>query len=179
MDKILLAVGGLALAIGILFLPRTASASEGRRGSVEVTHIGDRNVTTGTSPKGLRNNNPFNLEYRNIGWVGEIGTDGRFSIFDTAHNGLRAGMINIDTKMTRDGKVTVRQLISTLSPSHENPTEAFIQFVSTRMKVSPDQPLTFGVHIIRLSQEIIRFENGEQPFTFDELEAALQATGRL
>jgi len=191
MDKILLAIGALALGVGLLFLPRTS------RGSVTVDCIGttptrpgvdcsdladdfnDGEITVGSSPKGLRNNNPFNLEYRNIGWRGELGTDGRFSVFDTAQNGIRAGMINIHTKMTRDGKVTVRQLISTLSPSHENPTEAFISFVSRRMNVSPDQPLTFGVHIISLSKAIIRFENGEQPFTFDELEAALQQTGRL
>jgi len=178
MDKILLAVGALALGIGLLFLPRTTRASPTLDKNVEVI-VGDEPVTQGSSPLGLRNNNPFNLEYRNIGWVGEVGSDGRFSIFDTAENGIRAGMINIHTKMTRDGKNTVRSLISTLSPSFENPTEAFIQFVATQLNVSPDQPLEFGVYITALSKAIIQFENGQQPFTFEELESALQRTGRV
>ena len=136
-------------------------------------------VVQGTSPLGLRNNNPFNLEFRSIGWRGEVGSDGRFSIFDTAQNGIRAGMINIHTKMTRDGLNTVRKIITRLSPSFENPTEAFIQFVSGRISVAPDQPITFVPTIIPMSAAIIQFENGQQPFTIDELQAALQETGRV
>lgn len=130
---------------------------------------------------GLRNNNPFNLEFRNIGWRGELGIDssGRFSVFDTAQNGIRAGMINIHTKMTRDGLNTVRKIISRLSPSFENPTEAFIQFVSRRLSVAADQPIQFGNTILPMSKAIIQFENGIQPFSNDELESALRETGRI
>jgi len=136
-------------------------------------------IIQGRSPVGLRNNNPFNLEHRNIGWIGEIGTDGRFSIFDTAENGIRAGMINIHTKMERDGLRTIRKLIQRLSPAFENPTEKFIQFVSRELSVAPDQPINFRQHILPLSKAIIQFENGQQPFTDAELQAALQRTGRV
>ena len=178
MDKILLVLSALGIGIAALFIPRIARGDTTGTGNVEVT-FPDTPVPQGSSPLGLRNNNPFNLEFREIGWVGEIGSDGRFSVFDTAENGIRAGMINIHTKMVRDGANTVRSLLTLLSPAFENPLEAFIQFVAQRLSVSPDQPLVYGQHIIQLSQAIIQFENGQQPFSFDELEAALQRTGRV
>mgnify|MGYP000745777313 CR=1 FL=1 len=175
MDNILFGMGALAVALGLLFIPRTA------RGEVEVIRMSDLPLEppVGSSPLGLRNNNPFNLEFRNIGWIGEVGTDGRFSVFDTAENGIRAGMINIHTKMNRDGANTVRKLLTLLSPAFENPLEAIIQFTASKLNVAPDQPIQFGIRIIQLSQAIIQFENGQQPFTFDELESALARTGRL
>lgn len=134
----------------------------------------------GASPKGIGNKNPFNLEFRTaIEWRGQIGSDGRFVIFDTALNGLRAGMINIHTKMTRDGLNTVRKIITRLSPAVENPTEAFIQFVSGKMGVAPDQPLQFGSHILAMSEAIIQFENGEQPYPNTLLLQALRETGKV
>lgn len=133
----------------------------------------------GASPKGIGNKNPFNLEWRaSIDWRGQIGSDGRFVIFDEPLNGIRAGMINIHTKMTRDGLNTVRKIINRLSPSFENPTEAFIQFVSGKMGVAPDQPLQFSTHILTMSEAIIRFENGEQPYPLSLLNQALQESGK-
>lgn len=136
-------------------------------------------VVVGSSPKGIDNKNPFNLEFRtSIEWRGQIGTDGRFVIFNIPLNGIRAGMINIHTKMTRDGLNTVRKIITRLSPAVENPTEAFIQFVSGRMSVAPDQPLQFRTHIIAMSKAIIQFENGEQPYDDTLLLLALRETDR-
>lgn len=175
MDKFIIIGAAVLISIGALFIPRIA------RGSTVNDQPGQNDITPppqGSSPLGLRNNNPFNLEHRNIGWIGEIGSDGRFSIFDTAENGIRAGMINIHTKMTRDGLTTVRKLISRLSPAFENPTEDFIQFVAGRLRVAPDQPITFLPNIIPLSKAIIQFENGQQPFSDAELQDALQRTGR-
>jgi hypothetical protein len=128
----------------------------------------------------LRNNNPFNIEFRaSIQWEGQIGTDGRFVVFRDSLSGIRAGMINIHTKMTRDGLNTIRKIISRLSPAVENPTEAFIQFVAGRLSVAPDQPITWRPYIIPMSKAIIQFENGQQPFSNDELNDALVATGRV
>jgi hypothetical protein len=174
MDKLLIAVSALLIALGTFVLARA------KDGNIAAVDKATETITRGTSPSGLRNNNPFNIEFRSsINWRGQVGTDGRFVIFDTALNGIRAGMINIHTKMTRDGLNTVRKIISRLSPAVENPTEAFIQFVAGRMSVAPDQPLTWRPHIIAMSKAIIQFENGEQPFSNDELNNALQATGRV
>ncbi len=136
----------------------------------------------GSSPLGLGNNNPFNLKYYAIGWVGETGyvttPAGKFSVFDTSENGIRAGMINIHTKMTRDLANTVRKLLTVLSPAFENPLESFITFVAQRLAVSPEQPLNYTQHIMGLSRAIIQFENGQQPFSDAELHNALMRTGR-
>jgi len=181
-NRIFAAITTFFAAIGALLFARSARGSE-TVGTAPGTPTGDDDtvvlVVQGTSPLGLRNNNPFNLEFRNIGWVGEVGTDGRFSIFDNAENGIRAGMINVHTKMTRDGANTVRRLLSILSPAFENPLESFITFVSRRLGVAPDQPINFPQHILQLSQAIIQFENGTQPFSIEELQRALSRTGRV
>ena len=182
MDKILIFFAALALGIGALFLPRIArgtTVSDQPKENDTAEVVPESTAPQGSSPSGLRNNNPFNLKFFSIGWVGEIGTDGDFSVFDTAENGIRAGMINIHTKMTRDGAKTVRRLLTILSPAFENPLESFINFVSAELRVSPEQPLTFAQHIIPLSKAIIQFENGKQPFTDEELNAALARTGRI
>lgn len=187
MDKILLGIGALALGIGLLFSARTAQGDEivgGIARNVLGSNQSGRSapevepIEQGSSPLGIGNNNPFNLEYHDIGWVGEVGSDGRFSKFDTPVNGIRAGMINVHTKMTRDGDNTVRKLITRLSPAHENPTEAFITFVSARLSVSADQPITWRPNIFALSKAIIQFENGQQPYSDAQLNEAIALTNR-
>ncbi len=167
--------------LGALLFSGSARATSGAADTVRpapITEVEER-FPRGSSPLGLGNNNPFNLEYRSIGWIGEIGTDGRFSVFNTAENGIRAGMINVHTKMTRDGANTVRKLLTLLSPAFENPLESFVTFVAHRLAVAPDQPLNYAQHIIGLSKAIIQFENGQQPFSDDELHDALLRTGRI
>jgi hypothetical protein len=183
MAKFWISLAALLTGIGVLLTARAARGApvgetEGANIGPGVEGIGP--VPMGASPAGLRNKNPFNIKFRTtIQWQGQIGTDGTFVVFNTSLNGIRAGMINIHTKMTRDGLNTVRKIISRLSPAVENPTEAFIQFVAGRMNVAADQPITWRPYIIAMSKAIIQFENGEQPFSDDTLNEALQATGRV
>ena len=173
MDKILIAIAVAAVGIGALFFPRTA------RGTTVTNENGNDSipVPAGSSPKGIRNNNPFNIEYRsNIDWIGQLGTDGRFAVFDNAENGIRAGMINIRTKFRRDGANTVRSLLNILSPAFENPTESFVFFVSQRLGVAPEQPLDYDKEIIELSKAIVTFENGENPYPDSLYRSALART---
>lgn len=179
MAKILALLAGIAVSLGAIFAFRKSGATvvEGANIGPGIGGIGP--VPIGSSPSGLRNNNPFNLIFvASIPWRGQTGSAGRFAVFDTSLNGIRAGMINIHTKMNRDNLKTVRKIITVLSPPIENPTEAFIQFVATRMGVSSDQPLIFSQHIIQLSKAIIQFENGQQPFTDMELQNALRESGK-
>lgn len=172
MDKFLAALGILGVILGSLFLSRSAKGA-----TVEQSATAGVTNPSGSSTVGTRNNNPFNIEYRpSINWVGQLGTDGRFAVFDTAQNGLRAGMINIHTKFKRDGANTIRRLIPILSPSFENPTEAFIQFVSRTIAVAPDAPMVFERDIIKLSKAIVTFENGFNPYPDTLYLAALQDT---
>lgn len=163
MDKIFIGIAGLLLAVGALFASTPAQA-----GGLKLS----------SSPNGIRNNNPFNLKYFGIGWVGETGfavnpKDGaKFSKFDTAENGIRAGMRNIKTKFVRDNANTISRLIPILSPSFENPTATFIDFVSRRLNVSPEQTLDFERDIIPLSKAIVFFENGQDPYSDSTYRAA-------
>lgn len=174
MDKILAALGIIGIALGGLFFSRSAKGE-----TVNQSATAGVDNPAGSSTVGTRNNNPFNIEFRpSIDWRGQLGTDGRFAVFDTSLNGLRAGMINIHTKFVRDGANSVRRLIPILSPSFENPTEAFIQFVSRTIAVAPDAPLVFQRDIIKLSKAIVTFENGFQPYPDALYIEALRESGR-
>lgn len=181
MDKLFAALGIAGIIFGALFIPRIARGDE-TVSEIDLDTLPGRipeNAPRGTSPRGIGNNNPFNLIFLpSVQWRGQLGTDGRFAVFDTPLNGIRAGIINIHTKFTRDGLNTVRKLLNRLSPSFENPTEAFITFVSKRLNVAPDQPLVFSNVIIPLSKAIIQFENGEQPYSDALIRQALQESNR-
>ena len=180
MDKIIASLIAAALVAGAFLFSRTARVT--LRVNTQSTAPDEPDFVPPSGIKGLDNNNPFNLEFRtSIQWRGQIGTDGRFVVFNTALNGLRAGMINVHTKFTRDGIKTIRGLINVLSPAFENPTENFIAFVSGRLSVSPEQPLEFIQVIIPLSKAIVTFETGVPDGGFSDslYREALRETGRV
>jgi hypothetical protein len=81
-----------------------------------------------TDPRGIRNNNPLNVEHneRNL-WRGlaEPPSDGRFARFTEPQWGLRAAIL-ILRKYNSRGITSLRGLISTWAPSHENNVESYI-----------------------------------------------------
>lgn len=81
-----------------------------------------KETTSFNSPRGVRNNNPFNIEAGSTPWKGMTGSDGRFAQFDTAESGLRAGAVNLMTKFKR-GNNTVAGLIEEWAPASENGAE--------------------------------------------------------
>ena len=111
--------------------------------------------------RGYRNNNPGNIE-AGVGWQGEIGSDGRFAVFDTAENGYRAMGKNLLAYQNRHGLKTIRQIISRWAPPGENDTGAYIAAVSREMGVGPDEPLDLSQQatLQRLMTSITRHENG-------------------
>lgn len=136
-------------------------------------------VTDGRT-RGERNNNPGNLEYvESIKWNGQTGSDGRYAVFDTAINGIRAMMIDIHTGFYRDNENTVRKVIREWAPFVDgNPEEAYTQFVAARMGVGPDTVLNWHTQIIPLTRAIVEFENGRDSYDLRTYEAAKVATGR-
>lgn len=107
-------------------------------------------MTTITTPRGVRNNNPGNIDYnpRNA-WQGQLGLEvgvpsPRFARFDTPENGIRAlGKLLINYR-GKDGMPgvggagidTVRETITRWAPGNENNTEAYIAAVARRLGVS-------------------------------------------
>lgn len=90
----------------------------------------------------IRLNNPGNIR-RGPEWEG-LSADQRhasFATFDSPVMGVRAMARNISTYNTRDNLDTIRGIVSKWAPPNENATNRYINFVSDRMGVGPDDPL--------------------------------------
>jgi hypothetical protein len=120
-----------------------------------------------TTPRGVRNNNPGNIDYnpRNA-WQGQLGLEvgvpsPRFARFDKPENGIRAlGKLLINYR-GKDGMPgvggpgidTVRETITRWAPGNENNTEAYIAAVARRLGVNANdvidvrRPTTLGVMV--------------------------------
>lgn len=129
-----------------------------------------------TNPRGIRNNNPLNIEWNSVNnWNGQRGHDGRFSIFDTPENGIRAGAKILDSYAKR-GIVTIQKIIETWAPAPENNVKAYVDHVCQIMGRSP------GSVIVRMSGDyvpliaaMIKHENGKQPYSLATIQAGVNA----
>ena len=116
--------------------------------------------------RGMRNNNPMNVVKSSINWDGETqGDDPRFESFKTPSYGIRAGAKLLVNYQRLYGINTVQGLISRYAPSHENPTDAYIQHVAEAVGVMPDQPINVQANLFKLVTAIIEMEIGDQPFS--------------
>jgi hypothetical protein len=120
-------------------------------------------------PRGIRNNNPGNIEWIfdvKRRWRGMVGRDAqapRYAVFDTPANGVRA--IGGELKASfRKGQRTVRAIINEWAPPTENDTSAYVQHVAALLAVQPDAVLETRAALLPLTLAIIRHENGQQPY---------------
>lgn len=122
-------------------------------------------------PRGIRNNNPGNIEYLPTGraWRGQVGSDGRFGVYDTAANGVRAIGQQL-LRYARGGVDTVLGLISTWAPGHENPTDAYVRNVASALGVSSTARIDVRAHLPTLVRAIIKQENGAQPYSAADIQ---------
>lgn len=133
------------------------------------------------TPRGIRNNNPGNIEYnpRNA-WRGQLPHDvkveGRFSRFDTAFNGIRALAKLLLNYRKIHGLRTVEGLISRWAPSNKNDTKAYAHAVAKRMGISIHQPLRLDKPTLQaLVTAVIQHENGQQPYSNELISQAVDA----
>ena len=121
--------------------------------------------------RGIRNNNPGNIELTDIPWKGKVprdqNTDGRFEQYITALFGIRAIVRELKTGAKR-GEDTIREIIGQWAPPNENDTEAYIRSVSKQTGLGADQRVNVDVHMFELVSAIIVHENGFNPYS-DEL----------
>ena len=137
-------------------------------------------------PRGIRNHNPLNirLEPRNR-WQGRIeperNTDGALEQFTGPLWGLRAGAVLIIAHYDRRGADTVRKLVRIWAPPNENDTEAYAAFLARESGFGADQKLDFhrADHLRPILVAMIRIENGQQPYTDAQIDAALVRAGIL
>ncbi|HAK6117887.1 TPA: hypothetical protein H2R31_002929 [Salmonella enterica] len=131
--------------------------------------------------RGVRNNNPGNLEYSAQGWDGELTPDGRFSRFDTPEHGIRALAKNMRTFQNKHGLNTIAGMISKFAPPEDhNDTPTYIKAVAGMMGVDPEQHIdTSNVDTLtKLVNSIITVENGSNPYTNKQIsDGVLAAMG--
>lgn len=105
--------------------------------------------------RGLRNNNPGNLIYTSIPWVGKLSyADNKdwsgnpanvvkhFEQFNTLEDGIRAAAMDITNDYFTDGKQTVAQLVYERAPAFENSPEVIIQHVKDLTGLDGNTPFT-------------------------------------
>ncbi|HFP9250555.1 TPA: hypothetical protein ACTXAM_004181 [Raoultella ornithinolytica] len=128
--------------------------------------------------RGIRNNNPGNLEYSKTNpWVGQTGDDGRFAKFETPEHGIRALGRNL-LSYQRQGIDTVSDIINRWAPpSDNNNTDAYIQAVCAQLGVTADQQLDASNPdtLKALCAAIIQHENGSQPYSDQQLATGVSA----
>lgn len=120
-----------------------------------------------TKPRGIRNNNPGNIE-KGVAWNGmaDEQPDARYITFKTPEYGIRAMARILRTYREKYGLKAVDQIINRWAPPSENPTLKYVEFVSDRLGVLPFAPLSFtDAQVANLIAAIIKFENGDQPYT--------------
>jgi hypothetical protein len=122
-------LGGLAVAVAAFVYSRTQSGSDA------VGAVVDKIIST---IRGIRNNNPTNLEDAGIAWQGMTGTDGPYCVFDTMENGIRAAAINLRNYWRLHGINTVDGIVRRWSATDQ---DAYVSNVSRWLGVDPQDAL--------------------------------------
>lgn len=123
---------------------------------------------TQTLPRGLRNNNPGNLD-KGQDWQGlaDEQSDSRFCTFSTLSYGCRALLKTLVTYHTKYGINTVSGIINRWAPPVENDTESYINSVCDHLGCEPDQEIDFSRDVyVELGKAIARHENGKIADTY-------------
>lgn len=133
-----------------------------------------------TSPRGIRNNNPGNIRFivgATSGYLGCTGSDGAFCQFDVPEHGIRALAALLLTYQRRYGIKTIAAVVRRWAPPTENDTAAYVEAVSRATGYDAETPLDFadpGV-LTGLAKAIIQHENGQMPYTPEQLAAGIGA----
>lgn len=132
------------------------------------------------APRGIRNNNPGNLQQSDVQWQGKVDSpDPRYESFATPEAGIRALALNAQ-HLQANGAQSVADLIGRWAPASENgvaKTQAYVDAVSQAMGVSP----TANVNLRDLSQltaftnAVIAHENGNNPYSPEQVQAGVAA----
>ena len=115
--------------------------------------------------RGLGNNNPCNLKSsKNTKWDGQIGSDGKFIIFESPEYGIRACAKNLKNYQHKNGLDTLRSMVYRMGPPHENDTKKYVRNLSNIVGVSPDEKINVLKHLPEIIKGIIFLENGKMPY---------------
>lgn len=122
------------------------------------------------TPRGIRNNNPGNIERNQIHWDGlaeDQSSDTRFAVFDEPQYGIRAMAKILVNYQRLHGLTTIREIIDRWAPPVENETDAYIEHVASDLGITPNDEINLAEDrelLELLVAAIIEHENGQQPY---------------
>jgi hypothetical protein len=175
---LVLTASGVAAAI-LYALARSKKGEEVTAEALEEVIVGVKRVATSVGEYvalagdalGLRNKNPGNIEWiadPAKRWRGMIGRNGRFGVFDTYANGVRA--IGGELRASIKKGHTIAQAIHEWAPPSENNTDAYVRAFADGVGAVPAVKLT-GDMVPAGVAVIIRHENGKNPFSLADIAA--------
>lgn len=127
----------------------------------------------------VKANNPGNVEYHDyLDKYGAYKRPGsRFAGFNTQAQGIYQVSRLLEVYRVEHGITTIRGIASRYAPPNENDTENYIKNMSNWTGYGPDQVLDFSnpAVIAKLTQAIIRQENGTLPYSQDQYDEAARA----
>jgi len=131
-----------------------------------------------SASRGLRNNNPGNIEASaDNPWEGQTGSDGRFAKFETPEHGIRALGKNLLAYNKRHGLDTVGEMITRWAPPKENDTDSYIKAICAQLGVGANDQIdvTNPRTLAALCAGIVAHENGDQPYSADQISNGVSA----
>lgn len=160
--------GALAAAVGLYLYSRTQS------GQAAVAYVADA-VGNLLTPRGIRNNNPGNIERNSIAWQGALTADQVAAAgaawdpvyvqFDTPANGVRAIGHVLRAKQAR-GLATVDAVVRDYSSTDQ---AAYVANVAGYLGVDPEQEIDVAAVLPAFATAIIQQENGQQPYQLSDI----------
>lgn len=159
----------LGASVGLYLFSRTTA------GQSAVAAVADA-VGNALTPRGIRNNNPGNIERSNIAWQGSVPADQvqqllqvpydvTFEQFSDPSWGVRAIGHVLLSKQQR-GLTTVDAIIRDYSKTDQ---AAYVASVSRALGVTSDQDIDVGAVLPIFAAAIIQQENGQQPYQFSDI----------
>ena len=130
--------------------------------------------------RGIRNNNPGNIRHGEK-WEGlsDKQTDSSFCIFKTPEYGIRAMAKILLNYQKKYGLKTIKQIISRWAPPNENDTQSYIKSVSLSVGVDSEEEINLNNKniMVPLIKAIIKHENGEQPYSDEQILKGIHLAG--
>lgn len=123
--------------------------------------------TRASTPRGIRNNNPLNIERTATQWIGmaPYQADQRFITFDSPAYGIRAAARILKTYETKHGLNTVAGIINRWAPPIENDSGAYIEHVAKYLGVAPNEQIDVSARLPELIAVMTVHENGINPYS--------------
>lgn len=138
-------------------------------------------ITPASAPRGIRNNNPGNVDYHPSSdpWLGlaDPPSDGRFCRFTDVKFGIRVIAKLLKAYQKYHNCKSVRDIINRWAPPVENNTNEYVAHVAQKIGVSPDETISvIQPKVMReLVKAIIQHENGQQPYADAQIDEGIAA----